>query len=382
MDIEKIANFIADKMSPVAVNSQQCARIRSPLSKCSNCLDICPQQRIKFSGKTLSLADNCIECGLCASVCPTGALSLQEPSIMMILNKIEQAHNDDGVVNLTCKRKAIADDNCIKIPCLAALMPEILLVMRLYDFPIYLIYTEEECGTCPVKGGIDLFNSRMVQVDEMIGKFALDANELIQVISPKRGKPKQQAKKHPETDMDRRALFTSLVDGFRKMPGLVIESYMGAQNNQSQATIAPKRVTDYIAIDRIEILKKYVYEKMEDPGQGLDLLQQPHLVDTCYFCKACTILCPTGALEYNEEDKEIVLDSGRCSGCNLCADLCFHKSLKLMPVSLENVATSYKINFIKGHTKVCEHCQESFTASGEALICAKCRSHSSMGLVN
>ncbi|HZJ84886.1 MAG TPA: 4Fe-4S dicluster domain-containing protein [Syntrophomonadaceae bacterium] len=382
MDIEKIANFIADKMSPVGVNSQQCARIRSPLSKCSNCLDICPQQRIKISSKTLSLADNCLECGLCASVCPTGALTLKEPDLIMILNKIEQAYKDKGVVNISCRRNLSVNDECIKIPCLGTLGPEIILVMRLYDFPIYFIYTEEECKSCPVKGGIDLFNARAVQVDGLIEEFSLEARDLVQLARQKENKFKERPKKHQETNIERRALFSSVFNGFRKMPGLVIESYMGTQNNQAQTTTAPKRVTDYVAIDRIEILKKYLYEKMEDPSRKVKLLYQPHLVDTCYFCKACTILCPTGALEYNEKDSEIILDSGRCSGCNLCADLCFHKSLKLMPVSLESVATSSKINFIKGHTKVCEKCQESFIASGEALICAKCRSQGNMGMVN
>ncbi|NLJ71997.1 MAG: 4Fe-4S dicluster domain-containing protein [Syntrophomonadaceae bacterium] len=375
MNIEKIANFIADKMSVVGVRSQQCARIRSPLSKCSNCLDICPQQRIKISGKTLLLADNCLDCGLCASVCPTGALSLKEPDNLMILNKIEQAYDNDGVVNITCRRNSLADEGCVKIPCIGALMPEMLLVMRLYDFPIHIIYDEAECRACAVHNGLDLFNSRLVLVDDIINEFSFAAYELVQLGKAKLGKIKESKPKHKQTDinLDRRALFNSVFTGFRKMPEVVLQTYVETEKNKKPAKSAPQKVTNYTAIDRIEILKRYVYEKLPLAEGEFNLLQQPHLVDVCYFCNVCTILCPTGAIENNQKSKELILNASRCTGCNLCVDVCYHKSLQLKPVSLETVMIDTATKLATGHTNVCEECQETFTASTVGTKCAKCQ---------
>ncbi len=372
MDLEKMANFIADKMSSVEVKSQQCAKIRSPLSKCSKCQDICPQQRIMFSAQKITLADNCLECGLCASVCPTGALALKEPGIMAILNKIEQTYKNDGVVNISCRRNSSVDEKCIKISCIGALMPELLLVMRLYDFSIHMVYTEEQCRACAVKGGIDLFNTRMAQVDELIEEFSLAAHELIQIARPEKNKTKEPAKKHEEIDMQKRALFGSVFSGFRKMPEVVLQSYVGADNKKETATAPKSRATDHVMIDRIEILKKYVYEKIPTDHE-FNFLQQPRLTSKCYLCKACTILCPTGALEYRAKDGEIILNSSRCSGCSLCADVCYPKSLQLMPVSLESVVTTPSISLVKGYTNICEECKQEFVASEALVQCSKCQ---------
>ncbi len=380
IDLEKMANYIADKMSAINVKHQQCAKVRSPLSKCNKCRDICPRQGIIIERQKVSLANNCLECGLCASVCPTGAISLQEPNIIVILNKIEQMYNDTGVVNVSCRRNIAVDDKCIKLPCLGALAPEMLLVMRLYGFPIYMIYSEEECAACPVTGGLETYLKRMEMIEGLIGEFAL-VNELIATERQVRGQVKEPAKKEGEVDIDRRALFGSLFKGIKSVPAVVIQSYL-EEDVKDKDKLAIRKVTDYIAIDRIEILKKRAYDKILMPDKELHLLQQPSLVEPCYFCKACTILCPTGALEYREDDNEIILNHSRCTGCNLCVDVCFHKSLHLMPVSLDMVATNTSTVIAKASTNICENCQKPFIASETVGKCPKCQSNDNYKISN
>lgn len=373
INFEKVANFIVDKMSSVDVKSQQCAKVRSPLSKCSKCQDICPQKGIVISADKVTLSSYCLECGLCASVCPTEALSLKEPNIMTLLEKIERTHKNDGVVNISCRRNSSVDEKCIKIPCIGSLTPELLLVMRMYPFPIHMVYTEEQCRGCSVNGGIDLFNSRMEQVDQLIEAFSFTGSQLIQVAKQEKNKIKERDHEHREIDIQRRAFIGSFFGGFRKMPQTVLKNFVGTDDHSDQQTVVTKsRVTDYVSLDRIEILKKYVYEKIRTSDNQFHFLQQPRLAGVCYFCKACTILCPTGALEYREEDGEIILNSDRCSGCNMCVDVCYHKSLQLTPVPLESVMTTEPTTIVRAHTDICANCKKPFIASESIKQCPIC----------
>ncbi len=376
INFEKMANFIVDKMASVDVRSQQCAKIRSPLSKCSQCQDICPQKRIKFTKDKVILSDNCLECGLCASVCPTEALSLKEPNIIVLLDKIERIYKNDGVVNISCRRNSSVDEKCITIPCIGALMPELLLVMRLYPFPVHMVYTEEQCRHCDVHTGLDVYNSRMRQVDQLVEQASLSANNIIRADKQVKRQEKMQVSREPqEIDMQKRAFIGSFFGGFKSVPQAVLKNFTGGDDSESGDTkpsITPQsRASDDLSLDRIEILKKYVYEKVQTSANEVRLLQQPRIEGICYFCKACTTLCPTGALEYRE-GSEILLNTDRCYACNMCVDVCYHKSIQLQSVPLESLIMG-KISIAKEHTNVCADCRKEFVASESSVQCAMCQ---------
>ncbi len=42
----------------------------------------------------------------------------------------------------------------------------------------------------------------------------------------------------------------------------------------------------------------------------------------CIHCGACTAVCPTGSLYINRKTMEVIFDTSKCSGCELCIKAC------------------------------------------------------------
>ncbi|HHX50244.1 MAG TPA: 4Fe-4S binding protein, partial [Clostridia bacterium] len=115
-DLEKIALLVVSRMGPLLVDHRRCTKVRSPLSKCSLCQDICPVQALSFNQEGISFADSCLECGLCAGVCPTGALKIQEPTEMNLLEKIEKMGEDGASIAISCRQNRELDQRVLTVP--------------------------------------------------------------------------------------------------------------------------------------------------------------------------------------------------------------------------------------------------------------------------
>lgn len=44
--------------------------------------------------------------------------------------------------------------------------------------------------------------------------------------------------------------------------------------------------------------------------------------EKCYQCGACTAVCPTGALQIQRPEMEVLFESESCSACELCVKTC------------------------------------------------------------
>jgi ferredoxin len=70
--------------------------------------------------------------------------------------------------------------------------------------------------------------------------------------------------------------------------------------------------------------------KVESIGQDIRRDEEK-----CYQCWACTAVCPTGALNIQRPQMEVLFDKDKCSACELCVVTCpamamaakFNKSL-------------------------------------------------------
>ena len=47
---------------------------------CSDCIEVCPTDCLLISGRmeVVLLPQSCIQCGVCAAICPVGAIAMRE----------------------------------------------------------------------------------------------------------------------------------------------------------------------------------------------------------------------------------------------------------------------------------------------------------------
>ncbi|MBW2116350.1 MAG: 4Fe-4S binding protein [Deltaproteobacteria bacterium] len=64
--------------------------------------------------------------------------------------------------------------------------------------------------------------------------------------------------------------------------------------------------------------------KVESIGQ--DIKRDEEL---CFQCGACTAVCPTGALYIKRPEMEVIFDTNKCSGCELCVSACLARAMKV-----------------------------------------------------
>ena len=92
-----------------------------------------------------------------------------------------------------------------------------------------------------------------------------------------------------------------------------------------------------------KMTKESVYPFMQKRSLFLSELQEneelqtrkdirlPEILPTCSFCNACTLLCPTEAIqmEYIDDKKVITLTPYKCVDCKLCEEICYPESIRM-----------------------------------------------------
>lgn len=372
-DLEKLAEFVISRMGPLLVDHKHCARARSPLSKCSRCKDICPRDCITFGEEGVEIADACLECGLCASVCPTNALQIQEPTELALLDKIDTMGQQGSTIAIGCRRQPELNPKGLAVPCLGSLSLEFLLVLEQSPYPIYLVLNEEECARCPVTGGGAHCQNQLAQVQQ-----------LMQILELKRGAirlaaeapPMKVVKRKQNSDPSRRAFFRSVFAGAKQMPAAVIQSFLEQPANDAN-TIQAVAGTE---VSRQKLLKKGLRERKDDLRE-LDLIKRPILQSTCHFCRACTILCPLGAIKCSD-DYQLTLDTGQCTGCGLCTEICLHHSLNLVPGKIAHIYLDQPVLLAQGTKGRCDLCGQEMISSEEQKRCFVCEKRAAMFAAN
>src|SRR3546814_19923418 len=93
---------------------------------------------------------------------------------------------------------------------------------------------------------------------------------------------------------------------------------------------------------------------------------------TCDRCGACAAQCPEQCISFSEDGIEI--ESGRCTGCQLCRDGCTSRSIV---VTAEVGARQVKsLAFVRKQCDVCKRDYDAFKNSKADAILSRCPARS------
>lgn len=357
MDVRELASFLVGK---VALRRELCLRSFSPRASCQRCAKSCPLGGIEITGEGPEIID-CNRCGLCAAVCPTGALRDPERTPAFFLVRGREILKTYKEVVFFCFRspyriKQEKAGNLIFVPCLGALPPEVLLALAV-EGKITLILPKEGCRGCTLEKGQEIYEGSFSLVHKMLEALDLSSEKIRLTSEIPLPQVRSAHSGGIEAAMGRRELFAAL---FRSLKGGVREE------KEEQVKIpATRREILHQTLARMEREGGLPQKNRDWPQAGLKV------AGPCYFCNVCSRLCPAGALILQEE--RLLFNPSLCLSCGLCLDVCLHQSLFWGDkVSLNSLLIGEKRELAVATSKECINCGEKFSANIYAQLCLRC----------
>lgn len=161
-----------------------CLRCTNSESTCQACVDICPGKAVRIPKSTehaggfkVTIGKGfCVDCGLCAAVCPTDSIIVMEPTARYLRHLLKRAQAMAGgtahTLYLTCIETGIAKESpsVVEVPCLGAIAPETWASLML-DFPNLAVYLPGDlCPRCKAKAAEMRIVDSVMEAIEVVGR--------------------------------------------------------------------------------------------------------------------------------------------------------------------------------------------------------------------
>lgn len=335
--MKKLSEVFIKKIDKIEVDANKCTKVRSVLSQCQACLEVCPTNSIKIIQDEIQL-EPCLDCGLCTAVCPTNALRWNHPPIIQLYNQWLNQSRKKFV--LTCAKLADQYRNAEinTVPCLGMIPSELWKALA-YDLSdIQILCSEEICHTCKITEGYEQLQKELAKANVLDGaiQFSTEVSDASE-----------------EIDHDRRRMLSALFSEVKetntialkemlevnqsKSPFEKFDHYVEEQNKISEMvdevhamkiSVLDKLLNDtLIHTDKREILLNLLKKDAKLESETEVLL--PKVYESCTLCGACAFLCPTDALYIDEES--LIIAPSKCVACHLCVEICWEKHIELKP---------------------------------------------------
>ena len=309
------------------LNESRCLNRRNRFEPCNLCEEICTLRALNINaGLPVINAKNCDSCGLCASVCPSEALTLRDYKIFR-----------DLAVNDIAKCK-----NCGGIYCFKALSPELLAAVILVNPDINFVMP---CDNCELDKKISGKN-----LDTALN--FLDSFGILHNITITRDE-------NFENELSRRDLLASFFTlGKNKSSNILEDVFMHTKND-------------------IFLARKFLIDRLNNFNGEIEsgVFYNFTVSENCNICGLCEGLCPSKSWQIEKKNGRAQLKFyiENCTGCMLCVKKC--------PVSAINLREKiswppeselkHEINMTR-----CRHCGMYFIKSKpDQELCISCAGH-------
>lgn len=292
-----------------------CAHARSGQSGCRRCIDACPAEAIISIGERVEVNPNlCQGGGICATVCPTGAMRYAYPGpgdtaerLRLMLRAYSEAGGTDPVVMFAAESDAAAlpatpaNVLLLVVEELASVGHELWLAAIAWGAGCVML---ADSGSVPDRARTALAEQIALCHGLLEGLGydpaalqAVDTREMPAQCTAVAGLP--DAARFAATD-DKRQLAT-----------LALDHLWEASVSRTQSfPLPPRSPYGRIAVDS----------------------------DRCTLCMSCTSVCPALALSAGDDVPRLVFHESNCVQCGICANACPESAISLRPRLLADPA--------------------------------------------
>lgn len=295
-----------------------CAHGRSGLAGCRRCLEACPTEAIVSLGERIQVDPNlCQGAGICATACPTGAISYSYPNRHDVGNRLRallRAYREAGGLQAVLvlhdaetggeflqRAAASLPPNLIAIEIeeLGSVGPEIWLSCLAYGAARVLLL---DAGNVPRSVHMEL-RSQLAIVETILEGLGYP-RQAVAIVAPSDGE-----------DLVR-------VASRLTMPALAPAGF---------AIPDGKREALFLAIDHLVSQGPVDQSRAIELGRGAPLGEI--LVDgsSCTLCMSCVSVCPARALADGVDQPLLALIEKNCVQCGLCETACPEHAITLHP---------------------------------------------------
>ena len=353
-------------------------------SDCRLCQEQCPFDALRFhDGKMQVSTGRCRECGLCAAVCPCGAVSFKSVSLNSFFSSLWESNirSQSSGLMITCQSgaAAIRERMCektndraqalvFKVPCIAAVSHKDLLTARC-------------CGVRAV--------SCVCPNPQCVNRAAVD-----------RWQPVIDGTRQLAALMEMDLMLETVVRHSEEMTPDDSTYDTDAEKNESEDEPAVRQVNpdDPIPRDIPDLFSRLAGgTDIEDRYADDVLLPFFDVVtdkDRCMLCGSCARNCPTGALRIEDgETRRLMFTPADCVGCRTCVHKCPDQLIRLRrhvnPSRIMNRETLCKAEDGRVNCRKCGRLianrtrlinidrrlrEKGFDSSAEALyLCDRCK---------
>jgi ferredoxin len=342
------------------VRAAHCRRHRAGNAGCHACALVCPTEAfwVDAAGGLRLQEIDCVGCGACASVCPSQAIAFAGDADGAVAEALRRG---DAIVG--CRHGGAEGD--VRVPCLAALHPELLAGLMLAFPERRLTLNVACCASCDIGRMLPLIEAQFDQAS---------AYATLAGVTPRARLAGEAAASVAPPALSRRALFGALRQETAK---LVTGAIAEALGGDAPAEHLPHRAALLASV------RRRVAERDGEPV-ALPLLGAFYVdwdaSDRCDGCAGvadangprCVAACPSGAWRMGRAGGRAVLshDAARCTACGLCEEVCPRDALTAAPAPL--AADAGRVAKRALPLARCRGCHAPIAAGGDGY-CPNCR---------
>jgi ferredoxin len=375
----------------VRIALHRCQRWRYNRAECSLCVKACPVEGcIQYENGTLSIDnERCVGCGICTSICPSGALIMEHLDDSALWNKLHDHFEDnrgEGSLVLGCSLGSqyknhhdipYSSSTSVNLPCLAILKESHLVAMILSG--IEIVYLDAGgCETCSFFHGRNIIEIAMSSAQNLLSTIGysdrikiLDSSSTNYGVGdarPYKNKVKNAKQISPLREFSRRDFFLFL-RGRASDRATKDRLQSGSVNG---ADPFPERRA--VLLDLLRSINGGIPDDMRIK-EGNFPVHQVEIKENCALCHSCELFCPTGALKRIETDGEVRMDfqMALCMGCYQCKELCPEGALCYNEqIGLRLLVNNEVKTIVRRVKKDCPECGRSYFPETQGG-CPTCR---------